>query len=223
MTEDPLEKYELEQFIKKGLRQLSIPLSRDQVHQCMTYLHEVEQGNKRMNLVKATGLILVVKHLFDSLAGISFFLQAQRRKRIYDIGSGAGFPGIPLAIALPDSEFILAERVGKKAGFLQNAVLYTGLTNIEIFGHNFREINKKVDIITFRAFSAIGKVIDDLLALLHPGGTIIAYKGQKAKIDEEIGEIEKRKGNTSLDIEVQKVVVPFLESERHMVIIKRHM
>jgi 16S rRNA (guanine527-N7)-methyltransferase len=219
MTDTPLPQDELEILIKKGLARLSIEPSADQVKQYMTYINEVEQWNRRMNLVKATGRTLVIKHLFDSLAGAPFFFRADRRNTICDVGSGAGFPGIPLAIAMPDSNFILSERVGKKAGFLQNALLCTGLKNVEVFGHNFRDIDKKVDIITFRAFSAIVKVLDDMLGLLHPGGCIIAYKGQRLKIDEEVQDIQKRKHKKPIYIEVHKVDVPFLDNERHMVII----
>lgn len=206
----------LESEIKSGLAELGISFTQTHITRLITYIKEIEKWNTRFNLVKASGRTLIIKHLFDALAGLPVFINTAKRQIILDIGSGAGFPGVPLSVFLPDSRFILSERTRVKAEFLRNIVILLGQKNVEVFDDDFKHLDTKADIITFRAFSRIHKVLDDCVKLLNPGGRVIAYKGRRQKIDEELSGID----NKNITVKIKKVTVPFLDEERHLVILQ---
>ncbi|MCL2720284.1 MAG: 16S rRNA (guanine(527)-N(7))-methyltransferase RsmG [Treponema sp.] len=137
------------------------------------------------------------------------------RIQIADAGSGAGLPGIPLAITLPDCDFTLIERMGRRAGFLLNTKAVLNLSNVIIEEKELEKIEaNQFDIVTFRAFKPIEpKLLKTLFKICKPNGIIAAYKGKKEKINAEM---------TGLDIEWQTIPykVPFLDEERNLLIIK---
>ena len=207
---------ELVSLMESGLSRLGIRFTLSHIDLLTRYIKEIEKWNKKINLVKASGKTLIIKHLFDCLSGLSAFQNTVKKKIILDIGSGAGFPGIPLSVFMPNSLFILAERSGKKAGFLRNCILLPGFKNIKIFEDDFKHLDKKVDIITYRAFSPIEKILDDTVQLLNPGGRIIAFKGRRQKIEDEFSGINPK----VFMKEIIKIEVPFLDEERHLVVME---
>ncbi|MBN2533626.1 MAG: 16S rRNA (guanine(527)-N(7))-methyltransferase RsmG [Spirochaetales bacterium] len=206
----------MESKLISGLTELGIAFNSTQITRLLIYIKEIEKWNTRFNMVKASGKILLTKHLFDTLAGFPVFLEAENREIILDIGSGAGFPGIPLSVFLPDSGFILSECSRVKASFLRNIAILLDLKNVEVFENDFKRLNRKADIITFRAFSGLDKILDDCFTLLNPGGSIIAYKGRRQKAEEELCGIDSKK----VSVKINRVTVPFLEEERHLVMLK---
>jgi len=183
------------------------------------YIEEIELFNQAYGLVKVRDRKeLIVKHILDSLAPVSI-LHGLPNKKIADIGSGAGLPGIPLAICMPDSQFTLVERMGRRAGFLRNALAVLGLSNVILEEAEMEKLSVsktgRFDLIVFRAFKPLnGGIIKELLRLLEPGGSIAAYKGRRQSIDEEMSLA------VTLPWEVFPLDVPFLEEERHLVLIK---
>ena len=108
-------------LIREGLSSLSLDLDGEQVSQLERYIAEIERFNPVYKLVAATGEELVIRHIFDSLsakATIEALLKGSGGSRIADLGSGAGLPGIPLAIALPDATVALVERMRAAGGLL---------------------------------------------------------------------------------------------------------
>jgi len=217
MNKDNKSEFDIDNELKAGLSALDICFSSSAIELLTTYIEEIEKWNKRYNLVKASGKTLIVKHLFDSLAGLHVFRETAKHGTILDIGSGAGFPGIPLSVFMTDSFFILSERSKKRAGFLHNVRLLLHLDNVEVFDDDYNHLNKNADIITFRAFSEIDKILDNLQKILHPWGKIIAYKGRRQKIQEELAGIDVQ----NLSIDIHRLNVPFLNEERHLVIMQR--
>ncbi len=106
------------------------------------------------------------------------------------MGSGAGFPGIPLAVCLPDCELTLIEKMGRRAGFLRNVTAVLELKNVRVLEEPVESINAaehRFDLITFRAWTAVKQdTVKMLRPLLEPGGWIAAYKGRRETADAEM-------------------------------------
>jgi len=202
----------------EGLQQLKIELTPTQIGQFKSYYNEVALFNRRLKLVGAEGEDFVVKHLLDSLTPLNYFKDIiNKDSTLCDAGSGAGLPGIPLAIALPEYPFTLIERSGRRAGFLRNAVAMTQLiSHVEILEQDIDEVTQQFDIVTFRAFLPLEKVIDQLDCILKPGGTIGAYKGRRQLLAEELAPLSATWESEIIDLEV-----PFLESERTFCLLRR--
>ena len=191
-------------------------------HLLNTYIAEIERLNPTLSLVGATTRReLVVRHILDSLAPLGIMqrlIRDQGAVRIADVGSGAGLPGIPLAIAMPDCSFTLIERKTRRAVFLRNTLAMLGLSNATV---EEREMEKaprfRFDLITFRAFRPLEPpILKGLFRLLKEGGVLAAYKGRQEKIAAEMGALGERAGSW----EAIPCPVPFLEEERHLVIIR---
>lgn len=190
-----------------------------------TYIAEIELFNQVYGLVKVKDRDeLVVKHILDSLsplgalASLPVFAEQSGEITLADVGSGAGLPGIPLAIALPRLHVTLIERMGRRAGFLRNVQAILALPNIEVAeGEMEKQKPGMYDIIAFRAFHPLeGRLLGALERLLKPKGVLAAYKGRMAAIQAE---------TEPLDLtgrwEVIPCPVPFLDEERHLLLISR--
>lgn len=106
---------------------------------------------------------------------------------IADVGSGAGLPGIPLAVVFPDISFTLIEKQAKRVNFLQNEIAILPLKNVKVLQADFSKTKETFDIVTFRAFSPLtAELISQLQSLTKPGGKILAYKGKTQKAREEL-------------------------------------
>jgi len=196
------------------------------------YIQEIELFNPAYGLVGTNDINeLVIKHILDSLAPLGIMLQLLHANtvlsagendlknmeiKIADAGSGAGLPGIPLAVTLPDIHFTLIERMGRRAGFLLNTKAALNLSNITI---DECELEKTVcrgfNLITFRAFKPLEpKLLKTLLKLLLPSGIIAAYKGRIKKTETEMSGMD-------CNWEVIPYKTPFLDEERHLLVIKK--
>jgi len=189
------------------------------------YVEEIELFNSAYGLVKVMDRReLILKHILDSLAPLKTIRGFSKEPRlIADVGSGAGLPGIPLAICLPDTEFTLIERMGRRAGFLRNTIAALGLPNVRLAEAEIEKLSlspeERFDLVVFRAFKPLDPVIlKHLSKILVPGGIIAAYKGRKKSIEEEMGKIDLLRAKISLDI--IRLEVPFLEEERHLLVIR---
>jgi 16S rRNA (guanine527-N7)-methyltransferase len=212
--------------IREGLVQLNIPFSPEQLVKVRIFLEELERWNRRYGLVargdRAHHRIdreqLIVRHVLDSLAAWRTVRSFAQRRQIADVGSGAGFPGIPLAVFLPDSRFTLLEPSAKKVAFLRNVVILANLENVEVVESRLEEVRRRFDLVVFRAFSPLSRrLLADLRRVLEPNGAIIAYKGKRSRIVEEL-EAAILDPKT---IDIVAVQVPFLAEERHLVIVPR--
>jgi 16S rRNA (guanine527-N7)-methyltransferase len=212
-------------FLVEGLRQLEIPFSPDQLLKVQVFVEELERWNRRYGFVAGStrkdGTFdrgqLIVRHVLDSLAAWSSFTSHSGTKRIADVGSGAGFPGLPLAVFLPQALFTLVEPSAKKAAFLRNAAILAGLNNVKVAEIRLEQVEQRFGIVVFRAFSPLRRALADLQRILEPGGEIIAYKGKRSRIVEELSAC----GLDPAELEIVALRVPFLEEERHLVIIPK--
>jgi len=194
------------------------------------YIAEIELFNPAYGLVKVRDRKeLIVKHILDSLAPCKQLTTLLQRipnplYRIADAGSGAGLPGIPLAICMPRVTFTLIERMGRRAGFLRNVQAALALSNVEVQESDIDnpELSSTFDMVVSRAFRPLSSEIYKHQArLLSPGGIIAAYKGRKDAIDEEMAALLKTAGIAIASWEAIPVSVPFLNDERHLLVIRR--
>ena len=194
---------------------IGIRLSAAQLSAFDQYERTLLEWNMRFNLTAIRDPEEVrIKHFLDSLTCL-IAMRDTPIERVIDIGSGAGFPGIPLALFLPDSHFTLAERLNKRAVFLKNMALSLSLKNITVTSEDYRLTPERFDVITFRAFVALPDEIAQISEKLSESSVIAAYKGKLSKVTEEITELL----SMGYEAEAIKIEVPFLDEERHIILV----
>jgi len=201
------------------------PRSDEYIFYLKRYIKEIELFNPAYGLVGANDTNeLITKHILDSLAPLGIIIKLLRdanigkTAQIADVGSGAGLPGIPLAIVLPQYSFTLIERMERRAGFLLNTKAVLSLSNVNVEeGELEKAENGAFNLITFRALKSMDpKLIKNLIKKCAQGGVIAAYKGKREKIEAEMASLQKICGNW----EAIQYVTPFLDEERHLLVIK---
>jgi 16S rRNA (guanine527-N7)-methyltransferase len=160
-----------------------IPHRERLVEKAARHLEMIVTANEYMNLTRITSpREAAIKHVFDCVAPWRYFLGA---KSILDAGTGAGFPGIPLSIVLPDAEFILAESTQKKARFVESVVEALGLQNVEVRSERAEQIadTERPAIITGRAVAPFHKIVDLFAKPIKRGSKLILYKGPEVEAE----------------------------------------
>ena len=184
------------------------------------YIAEIERLNPSLGLVGASGEELVVKHILDSLAPIAVIrrlLGERMRPRIADLGTGAGLPGIPLALALPEAEVALVDRMTRRTDFLRSVLELLSLPNAEVIESQVEHARGSYDLVTFRAFRPFErKLFKRVFALCDVDGAVLAYKGRAERARAELPEIEGLYSSA----EIIPVEVPFLKDERCVVVLR---
>ena len=190
--------YDLTSF-EKGLEQLSITLSGEQKQQFLTYYEYLVEKNKVMNL---TAIIeyeeVITKHFLDSLAVVKtscFKPENLAGKRLIDIGTGAGFPGIPLKIAFPELEILLLDSLNKRINFLNEVTEMLGLTKINTVHGRAEDYAKQkgyresFDFCVSRAVANLSTLSEYCIPFVKQGGCFISYKS--GSVDQELIQAEK--------------------------------
>jgi 16S rRNA (guanine527-N7)-methyltransferase len=198
--------------LKRGLIALGLTLDADTQQRLLNYLALIEKWNRVYNLTAIREPEKMVSHhLLDSLA-VAPHLHA---KRLLDVGSGAGLPGIPLALASPDMQVTLLDSNHKKAAFLSQAVIELKLNKVEVCSERVESWKSQTpyDVIISRAFSDMGEFVRITRHLLAPGGTFAAMKGLHP-----YEEIEKLPPDCKV-LQVLPLAIPGLEGARHLVLI----
>ena len=187
------------------------------------FLDEVELWNGKIDLTNAAGDELVVRHVLDSLAGLPAIRERLKPgSGLADIGSGAGFPGIPLALCLPEAAITLVEPSRKRAAFLRTAAALLGLAKLEVGEMRLEELSGPFEVLTFRAFKPLdASLLKRLERVLAPSGSIIAYKGRAEIVGREVAGLREALDRLSLRAETAELRVPFLDEERRLLIIGR--
>jgi len=191
------------------------------------YIDEIGLFNRAYGLVGAKDSEeLTVKHILDSIAPLGIIIRlldqvhAKDAVQMADAGSGAGLPGIPLAIAMPDCGVTLIERMGRRAGFLWNVKAALNLSNVTVEEGELEKTRPgSFNLLTFRAFKPLEpKLLSSLFKACADGGIIAAYKGRREKTEEEIKRLTL-KNKEKIKWEIVPYSVPFLDEERNMLII----
>lgn len=214
------------EILEKGVAELGIRLDEEQKSQFALYLQELKEWNKKINLTAIKDdRGIIVKHFLDSLS----CLKAEKIKRglfLVDLGSGAGFPGLPLKIVSPSLRVTLVESSKKKIQFLSWTIKKLGLMDVvvvcdrvEKFGRE-EAARESYDLAVARAVGSLSTLAEYALPLLKLGGYFIAQKSRTAK--EEITQAEP--AIQILGGRIEKIIpvkVPFLEAARHLILMKK--
>ena len=176
----------------------------------LAFLHLLEKWNAAYNLTAVREPEkMVTHHLLDSLAVIPYL----RGPRIVDVGAGAGIPGIPLALACPEFEFVLLDSNAKKTRFITQAIHELGLTNVtveRVRAEDYRPA-RLFDTVITRAFASLAEMLEMTQHLGAPDGVFVAMKGNCPQ-DELVAVPPRFKVNR-----VEPVQVPGLDAKRHVV------
>jgi 16S rRNA (guanine527-N7)-methyltransferase len=193
-----------------GARALGLELSAEQASKLIAHLDLLDEWSERMNLTAIRERSQqVTKHLLDSLS-VAPYLRGQR---VADIGTGAGFPGIPLAIVYPDRHFVLVDSTGKKCRFLEHVRDTLGLANVEVVQSRAESYKPEVrfDTVIARAVGPIADLVRNAGPLVAGGGRLLAMKGRYPE-----DELAKKLNGWKV-VAVHPLQVPGLDESRHVV------
>ncbi|MGO9423924.1 MAG: 16S rRNA (guanine(527)-N(7))-methyltransferase RsmG [Steroidobacteraceae bacterium] len=198
------------ELLVRGAAELELTLQGAQGEALLRLVDELEAANAQFNLTAIRDRPgMLRKHLLDSLSLQPFL----RGMRIADVGTGAGFPGLPLAIVNPQRHFSLIEATGKKARFVFRTAERLGCANIEVVhtrAEHYRPL-ELFDTVVARALSSLADFVAYAGHLCTPQGRLLAMKGKRS--DEEISALPK----SFRVLAVHRVKLPGLDDERHIV------
>lgn len=201
-------RHALERRLHDGLDTLALQLPGRATSCLLDYLELLARWNRSFNLTAVRDPAdMVTRHLLDALAVLPYL----QGRRAADLGSGAGIPGIVLAIAEPDRQWLLVDANGKKARFLRAAARELMLANVRVAQQRVENVTGSYDCITARAFASLADMLDWGGHLLAADGTWLAMKGQYP--DAELAALPA-------GFRVQDTLplsVPGLDAERHLV------
>jgi len=210
---------DVEELLKRGLKELGYIPEREQLRTFITYLSEIKKWNKAYNLTAIErDEDIVIKHFLDSLLYLKALPDGEIK--VADVGSGAGFPGIPVKIIRPEIEMYLIEPSRKKSAFLKNIISQLGLKEIGVIGKRIeevrvgRELALPVDAAVTRALFTIKDFLKRASHIVREGGIFILSKGPKLK--EEISMLK------NITYEILTLGLPLSDIKRHIVIVHTH-
>lgn len=210
----------------EGAKQFGIELTAKQVEQFINYMDILNEWNQKMNL---TGLeepdAIVIKHFLDSISCVEG-MDIDGNERIIDVGTGAGFPGMPLKIIYPDLKVTLLDSLKKRINFLEHVAIELGLKDVECihgraedYGQD-KKYREKYDYVLARAVASLDVLSEYTLPFVKVGGSFVAQRGTNVK--EEVVE-----GTNAIEIlggmimDVVEVDLPYTDAERNLVIIDK--
>lgn len=209
-------------FLKQIFEKYDIALSEVQVAQFENYFNLLIETNKVLNLTAITEeKDVIIKHFLDSVLPIKNFPQGTK---VVDVGSGAGFPAIPLKIVRPDLEIVMVDSLNKRVKFLQKVIsclnlekIYAKHDRIEDFARNNRE---SFDISTARAVASLNTLVEYLLPLTKIAGKAVIYKSSKLEEEMQIS----KKAIDVLGAKIDKIEHFFIKEcdiERNVLILSK--
>lgn len=186
------------------------------------YMEVFLRQNSMLNLIsKNDEKFLWEKHIFDSLSIEKILEKTSHKQTLLDIGTGGGFPSVPIAIAYPEIEVYALDSIRKKINAIENIKTELGLENLHTICDRAENIKQEFDIITSRAVAPLKVITGYATPLLKNDGTFIAYKSRKS--EEEIREAAQILKNLGLEIkEIIEYELPLEENHtRNLIVIKK--
>ncbi|MFM2289707.1 MAG: hypothetical protein RL684_2850 [Pseudomonadota bacterium] len=205
--------------LREGAEALGAPLDAAQAVALLRLLDELTHWNRAYNLTAITDRgAMITQHLLDSLAGSRWVDGA----RVLDLGTGAGFPGLPLALVHPQRQFTLLDGTGKKIRFVAHAARTLGLGNVEAVHGRAGEWQpaQAFDLVLARAVATTPELAALAKPLLVPGGQLLAWKGQRREARAELAQLTapgRGQGAGWADAHIEDVQVPGLAAGRCLV------
>jgi len=197
--------------LQQGVTKLGLDVTVETQEKLIAYLQLMLKWNKAYNLTAIRELdSMVIRHVLDSLSILPYINQSP----VLDVGTGAGLPGIPLALCLPDYQFVLLDSNGKKTRFLTQVKIELGIENIEVIHSRIEDYKPdfRFEMITCRAFAALNTILDLTQHLVTSSTRVMAMKGK-----EEMPVLAE--GYTQLA--QHELQVPWLDEERRLIEIQK--
>ncbi len=232
-SEGNLDAVDRASLLVEGCQQLGIELTEAAITQFERYYRELVDWNTRLNLTTITGYADVqTKHFLDSLVSLPLIAEELASSlplptlRILDVGTGAGFPGVPLKLASPALRLTLMDGTQKKIAFLEHLLTVLEVTDVTLVHGRAEEMGRspihreRYDIVVARAVAPLNTLAEYLLPLVVVGGLAVVYKGPSAP--EEF--IEARRAIKLLGgeaVRLAPVAVPFLDERRFILLVKK--
>ncbi len=217
---------ELEDILRDGSKELNIEITDNQIDQLIKYKDILLEWNEKMNLTAIEEeKEVMIKHFLDSLSCIQTKYLKSEGKMI-DVGTGAGFPGVPLKIALPNIELTLLDSLKKRIGFLEEVCRENNLSNVEFVHGRAEDVGQnkayreKYDYAVSRAVASLNVLVEYCLPFVKIGGYFICQKGPG--LIEELPEAKnaiKLLGGQVVD--QIAVTLPFSDIMHHILVIKK--
>lgn len=213
--------------LRQGAAQFNLILTEAQLAAFETYARELIDWNRQVNLTRiAAPNEIAVKHFLDSLSVAVGLCKLPPGARFIDVGSGAGFPGLPLKIALPHLQLTLLESTGKKCRFLEHVAGVLALPDVTVLNARAEEAGRRpahrarYDVAVARAVAALPTLAEYLLPLVKVGGRAVAQKGQDpaAEVKSAANALGILGGKV---VETRPVDIPGLEGERHLIVLQK--
>ncbi|MCP3944405.1 MAG: 16S rRNA (guanine(527)-N(7))-methyltransferase RsmG [Desulfobacteraceae bacterium] len=205
--------------LKQGSEKIAVDITDEQISLMAAHGAELIRWNKKINLTAIVDpLAMAEKHFIDALAVQRFLGQ---EKRVMDMGTGGGFPSIPLKILNPSIGFVLVDASRKKVNFLKHVIRTLGLKNIDAVHSRVEDLACDVshastyDAVMSRAFTGLEKFVEFALPMLKPEGKIYALKGKQAP-DEITADLKSQ-----FEIRTDHYQLPFEKSDRYMIQLKK--
>lgn len=184
-------------ILVSGVASLNLNVTDHQVEQLLDFIKLIEKWNKAYNLTAIRNREEMARlHILDSLAIVPHV----EGRRVIDIGTGAGLPGIPLAICLPEISFTLLDSNAKKTRFVQQVVLELKLKNVDVIHSRVEDYHPEpgYDAVLTRAFASLPDIVKLTAHLLTRDGVLLAMKGQNP--DAELADITAKKSVISVSV-----------------------
>ena len=205
---------ELEPLLCRGLDSLGLSLADAAVERLLAYVALLAKWNGAYNLTAVREpRAMITRHLLDSLAALPYL----HGPTVADVGTGAGLPGLPLALASPERRFVLLDGNAKKCRFVTQAVAELAIANVTVVRSRVEDYRPErgFDTVISRAFATVAQMLALSGHLCAPGGRVLAMKGLHPR-----GELDELPAGFRL-LSVARLCVPGLDAERHLVIIER--
>ena len=196
-------------LLRDGLEKMQLAISVQTQGRLLAFIALLAKWNKTFSLTAIDDpQQMVARHLLDSLSLVPYI----RGPRLVDVGSGAGLPGIPLALALPDFEVVLLDSQTKKVRFMTQAIADLQIDNIVVAHTRVQDYHPQqmFDTVISRAFTSLIKFSDAASHLCQPKGCMLAMKGKFPA--HELEEFKK----TGRTVDVMPVEIPGLDAQRHI-------
>lgn len=221
-----MERSKAELLLRQGITELGIPANERLVGRFLAYMDGILSWNDKVNLTAITDREeFIRKHFLDSLT-CSPFPEMEEAERIIDVGTGAGFPGIPLALVFPEKQFVLMDSLKKRLKIIDELTEELGIANVRtLHGRaedlaRMKEHREQYDLCVSRAVANLAVLSEYTLPFLKVGGTLLAYKGPEAlqEIQSSGNAVRTLGGILS---EERRVTIPGLESSHVILIINK--
>ncbi|MGO3859398.1 MAG: 16S rRNA (guanine(527)-N(7))-methyltransferase RsmG [Neisseriaceae bacterium] len=203
-----------QQQLQQGIDAMQLSFSAEQQAQMLAYVALLQKWNSTYNLTALRDeASMISHHVLDSL---SLMPHLDPSKRLIDVGSGGGMPGILCAISYPEMDMTLLDANRKKTTFLQQVVIELGLSNVQVKSCRVETLaDQSYEIVTSRAFAELADFVTLTRELIHPQGEWLAMKGMYPK--EEIDRLPEWVEVTA----VKSLSVPAVAAERHLVCMQK--